>query len=70
MVLALVAIVLFLSKFVGKDGRIYRIDMTNEQRDIANKHPSFHASKFGHNNVTFIKGNIEELDKVDSINFP
>ena len=54
-----------LSKLVGKDGRVYGIDMTNEQLDIANKHLSFHASKFGHNNVTFIKGNIEELDKID-----
>ncbi len=52
-----------LSKLVGKKGSVIGIDMTDEQLEVANKHIDYHASKFGFNNVEFIKGNIEELDK-------
>lgn len=52
-----------LSKLVGEKGRVIGIDMTDEQLEVANKHVEYHAQKFGHNNIEFIKGNIELLNE-------
>ena len=55
------------SKLVGENGQVVGVDMTDKQLDVANKHIDYHTEKFGFKtaNVKFLKGNIEELDKLD-----
>jgi len=53
-----------LSQFVGADGAVVGVDMTDEQLEVANKHLDFHAEKFGYGNVEFRKGYIEKLDEL------
>ncbi|MCL4133111.1 UNVERIFIED_CONTAM: hypothetical protein GTU68_054995 [Idotea baltica] len=55
-----------LSKLVGEQGKVFGIDMTDEQLEIARKHQEFHKNKFGYSksNVQFIKSYIEELTEI------
>lgn len=55
-----------LSQFVGQDGEVIGVDMTDEQLDVANKHIDYHTTQFGykHANVKFLKGNIESLEEL------
>ena len=54
------------SQLVGENGKVFGIDMTDEQLDVANKHIDYHSEKFGYqsSNVKFIKGNIDELGEL------
>ncbi len=56
-----------LSQLVGQEGQVIGVDMTDEQLAIASKHIDYHTEKFGYkySNTKFLKGNIEELEKLD-----
>ena len=56
--------VYLLSQFVGRNGRVIGVDMTDNQLEIAQNKLKYHMDKFGYlnSNVEFKKGNIEELD--------
>jgi len=56
-----------LSALVGEGGEVVGIDMTEEQLNIANQYRDYHADVFGFSkaNVSFQKGFIEQLDKLD-----
>jgi len=56
-----------LSQWVGENGRILGIDMTEEQLAVALKHEDYHAEKFGYSqkNTEFRQGYIEKLDQLD-----
>lgn len=45
------------SKYVGEEGKVYGLDMTDEMLELANKN----KKKMGVNNVEFIKGYIEDI---------
>lgn len=51
------------AQLVGESGEVVGVDMTEEQIAVANKHIQYHQEKFGYQkpNVSFIKGNIEDL---------
>ena len=55
------------SKLVGENGLVVGVDMTDEQLDVANRHIDFHTDLFGYKkaNISFKKGYIEELDKLE-----
>ena len=53
-----------LSQFVGPEGAVVGVDMTDEQLEVANRHLDYHAQKFGYANVEFRKGYIEKLDEL------
>lgn len=55
-----------LAQMVGPKGRVVGVDMTDEQLAVARRHVDWHKSRFGYccSNVTFVKGYIEELDKL------
>jgi len=55
------------SQLVGPNGRVIGVDMTEEQLVTAREHQSFHAEKFGFDNVEFYNGLIERLDDIDSL---
>ena len=59
--------VFLLSQFVGKDGFVTGIDMTDKQLKLQMKYLEYHMNNFGFvkNNVQFIKGNIELLDELN-----
>ena len=64
--------VYLLSQFVGQDGKVIGIDMTDNQLKIANDNLDYHMEKFGYQipNVEFVKGNIESLQSLNlNINF-
>ncbi len=52
-----------LSRLVGEDGRVIGVDMTPEQLDVARRHQTWHAERYGHarSNVRFVEGYIEDL---------
>ena len=56
--------VYLLSQFVGENGKVIGVDMTDNQLGIAQNKLKYHMDKFGYSNsnVEFKKGNIEELD--------
>jgi arsenite methyltransferase len=56
--------VYLLSQFVGENGKVIGVDMTDNQLEIAQNKLEYHMEKFGYSNsnVEFKKGNIEELD--------
>jgi arsenite methyltransferase len=56
-----------LSRLVGPDGQVVGVDMTAEQIEVARRHVEYHTARFGYarSNVTFIDGNIEQLDQTD-----
>lgn len=53
-------------KLVGETGEVVGVDMTDEQLEVAKKHIDYHAKEFGYKNpnVSFVKGNIENLDEL------
>lgn len=59
--------VYLLSALVGEEGEVVGVDMTDEQLAVAERHRDYHRRQFGHarDNVRFIKGYIEELDRLD-----
>ncbi|KZY31723.1 methyltransferase type 11 [Alcanivorax sp. HI0083] len=59
--------VYLLSALVGEHGEVVGVDMTDEQLAVANRHLDYHRDAFGYanSNVRFLKGYIEELDKLD-----
>lgn len=50
-----------LSRLVGAGGHVIGVDMTEEQLAVARKHRDWHAKRFGHANVEFRQGYIEDL---------
>lgn len=50
-----------LSQLVGPKGSVIGVDMTEAQLAVARKHREYHARKFGHANVEFRQGYIEDL---------
>ncbi|MGK0391058.1 MAG: arsenite methyltransferase [Maribacter sp.] len=54
------------SKLVGQEGEVVGVDMTEEQLAVANKYIDYHTEVFGFEraNTSFIKGNIDHLDKL------
>lgn len=58
-----------LSYFVGEEGEVVGIDMTDEQLEVGNKYLPIQMEKFGYKktNVRFLKGYIEDLK---SLNLP
>ena len=51
------------SKFVGEDGNVIGVDMTEEQIEIARRHEATQAERFGYRepNTTFLQGYMEDL---------
>jgi len=58
--------VYILSKLVGEKGKVYGVDMTKEQLEIAERHKEYQAKAFGYSksNVVFINGYIEKLTEI------
>ena len=56
-----------LSALVGEKGEVVGVDMTEEQLSVANEYLDYHADVFGFSkpNVSFKKGYIEQLDKLN-----
>ena len=54
--------VLLATKYVGSQGKIYGLDMTDEMLELANKN----KAKMGVKNVEFIKGYIEDIPLSDN----
>lgn len=54
--------VYLLAQLVGPDGAVVGVDMTQEQLAVAESHRGYHAEQFGHDNVQFLQGTIEQLD--------
>lgn len=50
-----------LSRLVGPRGQVIGVDMTEEQLAVARRHQDWHAQRFGHANVDFRLGYIEDL---------
>ncbi|PWE16930.1 methyltransferase type 11 [Marinicauda salina] len=53
-----------LSRLVGPDGAVVGVDMTPEQLDVARAHQGWHAERFGYDNVAFVEGELEDLDRL------
>lgn len=55
-----------LSQWVGEQGKIVGVDMTQAQLDVALEHESYHAEKFAYQNknTEFKLGYIEKLDEL------
>jgi Methylase involved in ubiquinone/menaquinone biosynthesis len=55
-----------LSQFVGEEGFVVGVDMTEEQLSVARRHQDWHAERFGYakSNVEFHQGYIEKLDEL------
>ena len=55
-----------LAQMVGSKGRVVGVDMTDEQLAVARRYVDWHKEKFSYccSNVSFVKGYIEELDKL------
>ncbi|MEH6628529.1 MAG: methyltransferase domain-containing protein [Motiliproteus sp.] len=55
-----------LSNFVGAQGSVVGVDMTDEQLDVARRHQDYHAEAFGYqqSNIEFRQGYIEKLDEL------
>ena len=58
--------VYILSKLVGEKGKVFGVDMTKQQLDIAEKYKDYQAKAFGYSksNVEFINGYIEKLTEI------
>lgn len=54
-----------LAQLVGPAGQVVGVDMTEAQLEVANRHRTYHARKFGYDNVQFLQGYIERLDELD-----
>ena len=57
---------IFLSKLVREKEKVYGVDMTKEQREIAERHKEYQAKEFWYSksNVVFINGYIEKLIEI------
>jgi arsenite methyltransferase len=55
------------SQLVGPNGRVIGVDLTEEQLAVANGTRTYHAEKFGYDNVEFYHGLIENLDAIESL---
>ncbi len=55
-----------LGQFVGEEGSVLGVDMTDEQLEVANRHVEWHRERFSYArpNVEFRKGYIERLDEL------
>ena len=53
-----------LAQLVGESGEVVGVDMTTEQLELAKRYQDYHSEKFGFDNVTFLQGYIEKLDKL------
>ncbi len=55
------------AQMVGESGFVTGVDMTDEQLAVANKHIEYHRTQFGYEkaNTAFLKGYIEQLDKLN-----
>ncbi|WP_298303515.1 methyltransferase domain-containing protein [uncultured Erythrobacter sp.] len=53
-----------LAQLVGPTGEVVGVDVTPEQLEVAREHLEWHRERFGYDssNVSFIEGNIEELE--------
>jgi arsenite methyltransferase len=60
--------VYLLSQFVGENGKVIGVDMTDEQLIIAQNYEKYHQTQFGYRNknTKFIKGYIEDLEEISS----
>lgn len=58
--------VYLLSRLVGDKGYVVGVDMTDEQLEVAKEYQEYHREKYGHakSNVEFLKGDIQELEKL------
>ena len=58
--------VYILSKLVGENGKVFGVDMTKQQLEIAEKYKEHQAKVFGYSksNVQFINGYIEKLTEI------
>ena len=58
--------VYILSKLVGEKGKVFGVDMTKQQLEIAEKYKDYQAKAFGYSksNVEFINGYIEKLTEI------
>ena len=56
-----------LSALVGEKGTVIGVDFSEEQLAVARRHEEYHQKQFGfeRNNLHFLMGNINELNKVD-----
>ncbi len=56
-----------LAQMVGEEGRVVGVDATPEQLAVATRHLEWHRERFGYarSNVSFIEGDIEQLDALD-----
>lgn len=54
------------AQLVGEKGAVVGVDMTDEQLEVARRHEEWHRERFGYeqSNITFLKGNIENLDEL------
>ncbi len=50
-----------LSQKVGPDGRVIGVDFNDAMLDLARRHQPSIAEKIGHDNVSFVKGRIQDL---------
>jgi arsenite methyltransferase len=55
------------SQLVGPNGRVIGVDMTEEQLRVARSTQTYHAERFGYDNVEFHLGLIEDLDAIPSL---
>jgi SAM-dependent methyltransferase len=55
------------SQLVGPNGKVIGVDMTEEQLATAKEFQSYHAEKFGYDNVEFHHGLIEKLDEISGL---
>mmetsp|Transcript_1479 Transcript_1479/g.2124 ORF Transcript_1479/g.2124 Transcript_1479/m.2124 type:complete len:418 (+) Transcript_1479:38-1291(+) len=55
------------AQLAGKNGKVIGVDMTPEQLKVAKETQSYHAEKFGYDNVEFHLGLIEKLDEIESL---
>ena len=55
------------SQLVGPTGKVIGVDLTEEQLAVANRTRTYHAEKFGYDNVVFYHGLIENLDAIESL---
>ena len=53
--------VYLLSRLVGPTGRVIGLDMTEAQLAVGRRHQAWHAERYGHDNVDFRHGYIEDL---------
>lgn len=55
------------AQLVGENGHVVGLDMTEEQLAVAQKHMDYHTEAFGYktSNVSFIKGNLDNLGELN-----